>query len=331
MILLFVVFLISLGCTYFLIHYSHKKSIFIDCHESDKPQRFHDEPTPRVGGVGIFIASTMMMFVSMNASYIVIAGSIAFLSGILEDFSSRLSARKRLIMHVLASLLFVGLLGSAIKTVGFGINFPVWLAILFTTFAIVGVINAVNIIDGFNGLASGFALIVFIIYGLVSYNLGDTEMTMVCLIMSFSILGFLIWNFPYGKIFLGDGGAYFLGFMVGAVSVLIVNRHPQVSAWFCLLVCIYPVWEVLFSFYRKKLVRGMSPLKPDKSHLHMLIYKRITKSNPKTSMLILTMFIPYQLIAMFIIGDKLLLISLIVLFVVHYFLVYEILVKFKRK
>jgi len=89
--------------------------------------------------------------------------------------------------------------------------------------------------------------------------------------------GFLIWNYPRGLIFLGDGGAYFIGYMIGALSVTMLARHPNVSAWFPLLLCIYPVFETLFSIYRKKFVRGTSPGAPDGVHLHMLVYKRLVR------------------------------------------------------
>ncbi|WZB62608.1 hypothetical protein WJ970_03475 [Achromobacter xylosoxidans] len=92
-----------------------------------------------------------------------------------------------------------------------------------------------------------------------------------------AIGGFLIWNYPRGQIFLGDGGAYFIGFMIGVISVLMLVRHPGVSAWFPLLLCIYPVFETIFSMYRKKLLRGHSPGIPDGVHLHMLIYKRLVR------------------------------------------------------
>ena len=149
--------------------------------------------------------------------------------------------------------------------------------LFFTTFALVGVSNAINIIDGFNGLASGVCLLILsgILY--VAYDVKDVEIFYCALVLFFGILGFFVCNFPLGKIFLGDGGAYFLGFILGMLLVLLTQRHTKsVSAFFGLSIMIYPVWEVVFSIWRKRFKRKMSATEPDKVHLHMLIFKRIT-------------------------------------------------------
>jgi len=87
-------------------------------------------------------------------------------------------------------------------------------------------------------------------------------------------LGFLAVNYPSGKLFLGDGGAYFLGFWVSEMAVLLV-RNPQVSAWQVLAICAYPVIEVLFSIYRRRMIQNVSPGAPDALHLHTLVYRRL--------------------------------------------------------
>jgi len=115
-----------------------------------------------------------------------------------------------------------------------------------------------------------------------------------------ALLGFLIWNYPKGKIFLGDGGAYLLGFWLAEVSVLLVVRHPEVSPWFPMLLLIYPVFETLFSIYRRKILRGESPGQPDCSHMHQMIYMRLIRfrfsngiSDPKTATQQNSMVAPY--------------------------------------
>ena len=92
-----------------------------------------------------------------------------------------------------------------------------------------------------------------------------------------AVLGFFIWNFPAGLIFLGDGGAYFIGFMLAELAIMLVMRHREVSAWYPVLLFVYPIFETCFSIYRKKFVRGMSPGIPDGVHLHMLVYKRLMR------------------------------------------------------
>jgi UDP-N-acetylmuramyl pentapeptide phosphotransferase/UDP-N-acetylglucosamine-1-phosphate transferase len=149
--------------------------------------------------------------------------------------------------------------------------------LLFTAVAVGGVANAINIIDGFNGLASMVAAMILAALGYVAYVLGDHLLWNVCIATVGAVLGFFVWNYPRGLIFLGDGGAYLLGFLIGEVSVLLVARHPEVSPWFPFLLVIYPVFETLFSIYRRKVVRGSSPGMPDALHLHQLVFKRLVR------------------------------------------------------
>ena len=97
-----------------------------------------------------------------------------------------------------------------------------------------------------------------------------------------AVLGFFVWNFPAGLIFLGDGGAYFLGFMVAELSVLLIARHREVSPLFPLLACAYPIFETLFTMYRRKFIRGVATGAPDGIHLHTLIHRRLIRPRAKT-------------------------------------------------
>jgi UDP-GlcNAc:undecaprenyl-phosphate GlcNAc-1-phosphate transferase len=113
----------------------------------------------------------------------------------------------------------------------------------------------------------------------VSAQLGDTFLLTANLAMIGSLLGFLVWNWPGGKIFLGDGGAYLLGFWLAEMAVLIVARHPEVSVWFPMLLLIYPVFETLYSIYRRKVKRNLHPGHPDALHMHQMIYGRLVRTN----------------------------------------------------
>ncbi len=146
-----------------------------------------------------------------------------------------------------------------------------------TLLMVVGIANAVNIIDGFNGLASMCMMMMLAALAYVAFQVGDHFVGTAALITLGSVLGFFIWNFPAGLIFLGDGGAYLLGFVFGELSVLVVVRNESVSSFFPILLCSYPIFETLFSIYRKKFLRGMSPGIPDGVHLHMLVYKRLMR------------------------------------------------------
>jgi UDP-N-acetylmuramyl pentapeptide phosphotransferase/UDP-N-acetylglucosamine-1-phosphate transferase len=88
-----------------------------------------------------------------------------------------------------------------------------------------------------------------------------------------------VWNFPAGLIFLGDGGAYFLGFVLSELSILLISRNSTVSPMFPLLLCAYPIFETVFSMYRRRVLRGVGTAQPDGIHLHTLIHRRLIRVN----------------------------------------------------
>jgi UDP-N-acetylmuramyl pentapeptide phosphotransferase/UDP-N-acetylglucosamine-1-phosphate transferase len=151
------------------------------------------------------------------------------------------------------------------------------LAIGITCFAVAGVANAFNIIDGYNGLSSMVAIIILGGLAYVAFQVGDIQIMIAALAMIGALLGFLVWNYPHGLIFLGDGGAYLVGFWIAELSVLLTARHPEVSKWFPLLLCIYPIFETLFTIYRRVILKRVHPGMPDALHLHQLIYRRIVR------------------------------------------------------
>ncbi len=127
-------------------------------------------------------------------------------------------------------------------------------AIGLTLLCVTGLANAVNIIDGFNGLASMCVLLILLALGYVAFLVNDPLIMSVALLSAGAVLGFFVWNFPAGLIFLGDGGAYFLGFMVAELSVLLIARYAQVSPLFPLLESSYPIFETIFTMYRRCLI-----------------------------------------------------------------------------
>lgn len=326
-------FFCSLLLNLSIIFLSKKFGLFIDTATSDKPQRFHTLPTPRAGGIGIFAPFffTSLSLLHTQSSFIygaLIGGSLVFASGLIEDFNASLSPKVRLVLQCLGGGAFMYCSNLSLQNLGFGITLPSYIAIPFTLFAIVGIINAINIVDGFNGLAGGVALIAL---SALSYlSLGNIE-GVVLLALIGGVLGFLALNFPKGKIFLGDGGAYFLGFILSVVLVeLTQNSNSQISPWFGIALLIYPFWEVIFSIYRKKFVRKISPMQPDKLHFHMLIHKRIARNNPKTTLTILSLVAPFMLYALYFNSDEKALLLGCGIFIVIYLLIYQRLVKFKN-
>jgi UDP-N-acetylmuramyl pentapeptide phosphotransferase/UDP-N-acetylglucosamine-1-phosphate transferase len=235
---------------------------------------------------GLFVSGAALLAMGQSApgeqfGYLLLASLPAFLGGITEDVTKNVSVAARLMLTMLAAAIGVLLLGAVIPRLdipGFDALLH-WspFAIAFTAFAVGGVANSINIIDGYNGLAGGHVVIVLAAIACVSALVGDAFLLTSALAMIGALLGFLAWNYPRGRIFLGDGGAYLLGFWLGELSVLIVVRHPDVSPWFPMLLLVYPIFETLYSMYRRKVVEGLSPGQPDRRHMHQLIYGYLTK------------------------------------------------------
>ena len=205
----------------------------------------------------------------------------AFGSGLFEDISKRVEPRYRLVATALSALLASLAVGATIdRTDLWGLD---WIAavpagaVLLAVFATAGVANAINIIDGFNGLASMCVMMILVAIAYVANQVGDSTIATLALIGAGAVLGFFIWNFPGGLIFLGDGGAYFLGFYTAEIGILLLVRNPVVSPLCPLLICIYPVFETIFSMYRRKIVRGRAMGAPDGVHLHSLVYRRLLR------------------------------------------------------
>lgn len=287
----FLGFVLSSSCMAWLIWHARTH---VHRYGSDMPQRFHKGHVPRLGGVGM-LASLLVCFLVLSAmgSHLNISAryrevflplvllSPAILCGILEDLTQRISVRIRLTVTLLCALavcyaadlrivrldlpfLDAGL--AAFPVIGMGI------AVL----AIGGLPHAFNIIDGYNGLAGMVAVLISLALVHVALQLGDRQLAAVMVVLVGVTAGFLVWNYPHGKIFAGDGGAYLWGLVIAYGCVALVAHHPSVSPWFPMLLLCYPVSETLFSIYRKK-VRGQSPGMADALHLHQLIYRRLVR------------------------------------------------------
>ena len=282
-------FIVSLVVTLLLVKYRRLHVLHTGDSDLKGVQKFHARTVPRVGGISLVLAMGVPCAIAWfrdpdiaGLLALLVAASLpVFLGGLAEDISKKVRARVRLSLALCSGALAYYWLGAAIIRLDIpGID---WLlqfgavSFLISIFAMAGAANAINIIDGYNGLASVVSAMILAGLAYVSFWLGDRLILVAAVSMIGGIGGFLLWNYPRGLIFLGDGGAYFIGFMIGTLSVLLLARHPMVSAWFPLLLCIYPVFETLFSIYRKKLVRGKSPGAPDGVHLHMLVYKRLVR------------------------------------------------------
>ena len=316
-------FLASFTILIFMVYLSHRYELFLDDADTEKPQSYHTDTTPRAGGMGIVLGMFFFILAPIGLK-LLLPVLFAFLSGIFEDFHNSLSPRRRLGLQVIAALSAIWLTDSVVTYLGLGINMPYWMGVFFSTFAIVGMMNAVNIIDGFNGLASGIILLVLLSFGITAYRQENLDMFYIILVTGGATFGFFVLNFPRGKIFLGDGGAYLLGFIVAIIGIFLASNYESVSPWYVLAVFIYPVWEVLFSIMRKRYM-GRSPLQPDPDHLHMLIYRQITHSNPLTALFFIAFTLPFMTLSTLFPNKSTTNIAIAFTFVVSYVVLYAVL------
>ncbi len=248
-------------------------------------QKQHKKPTPRIGGVAIVCGVLAAWLVARPERRqflgpLLVAGLPAFVFGLLEDLTKKVSVMARLLATMASGVVGWLLTGMSITSLDVaGVDMLMGITIVsvaFTAFAVGGVANAINIIDGFNGLASGF--VVLALTGLAAMAMGhhDVNLALACLCIAGAMLGFWLVNWPWGKIFLGDGGSYFGGFALAWSCVMLVERNPNITPFAPLLVCIHPVTEVLFSIYRRRL-RAHHPGHPDRLHLHSLMMRRVVR------------------------------------------------------
>lgn len=258
-------------------------------------QKCHTQPTPRVGGVAILLGVLVGYALSGPSQKallgpLLLAGTPAIVFGLTEDLTKQVSVQARLLATMACGVFGWVLTGLSITDANlFGLDWLLGctvLSVAFTAFAVGGVANAINIIDGFNGLAAGTVIIILAGFGLMASELGDADLANVALILGCAMLGFGLVNWPFGRIFLGDGGAYFVGFSLAWLAVLMLERHTDVSAWAPMLVCGYPVLEVFFSIARRRR-RGLSPGAADRLHLHSLVKRRVVQALlPRASKLV---------------------------------------------
>ena len=283
-------FLSSFVATLLIIRFKHLHQRFSADWDLSGPQKFHTKAVPRIGGIsiaiGLFIAILLRLINAPNPTTevtLLICAIPTFAIGVTEDLTKKISVRLRLLFTAIAAALLVYLVPVQITRLDIPYLDMVFalplIGTVLTVFAITGLANSYNIIDGFNGLASMVGIITLLAIAYVGFVVADPLIMYLSLVMAGSILGFFIWNYPRGLIFLGDGGAYLIGFWIASLSILLTYRHQEISPWFALLINGYPIMETLFTIYRRKIHQGKSPGQPDGIHFHTLIYRRILMNN----------------------------------------------------
>lgn len=246
-------------------------------------QSSHTRLTPRVGGVGIFAAMSLSVFfapISISGAYVnfFLAMTVLFSVGLAEDLGFNISPRWRMFAAMGASLLVIWLLGVWIPRIGIpGLDMLVghWaVGIPLTLLLTAGIANGFNLIDGVNGLASMTGIVAAIALSQIAELAGYVEIGHLAMIIAAGIFGFFLMNYPLGLIFLGDAGAYTIGFVLSWFGIAILLNAPVVSPWAILLTMYWPVADTLLAIYRRS-QRNVDISAPDRLHVHQMVMRAL--------------------------------------------------------
>lgn len=278
---------ISFTTTAVILKFRHLHDHLTSDSDFSSPQKIHLMAVPRIGGISVLfglIAAFITNYINDPSSskveiLLLISLIPTFAIGLCEDITKNISIRMRLIFTAVSALIAIVILDINISRVDIpfidSVLITPYLSIPLTIFAITGLTNSYNIIDGFNGLATVIGICNLLAIAYLALIMDDIVLMYLCLNFIGGLIGFLLWNYPKGLVFLGDGGAYVLGFWLAIISILLIQRHQDISAWFVILVNVYPILETLFTIFRRKIYRRRSPGQPDGIHFHTLIYRRV--------------------------------------------------------
>ena len=263
--------------------FSHRSNI-----DQIAVQRAHEGFVPRVGGLAVYISILGIIpllsygFVPMSLvfdldiddlTWLILSAAPVFFVGLVEDLGYSMSPKLRLLAGAVSSVLALIIFKVWVSRLGIpGLDFLLTfapIAILFTIFATVGVSHSFNLIDGLNGLSSYVTISIATSLSIIAFNVGSMQIAIFLVLLVAAVLGFMILNFPFGKIFLGDGGAYALGHLVVWSAILLINHTTEISSFAVLLIFFWPVADTGLAIWRRWKL-GNPTDRPDRLHFHQL-------------------------------------------------------------
>ncbi len=271
-------------------------------------QAAHLWPTPRIGGLAVVVSLfpiATFLPESVGGWFILLCISALPLvaAGLAEDLGYNVEPKWRLLAAAVSSTVAIYLLNQTLPRTDVPVFdylmmfFPV--AALFTVFACTGISNGFNLIDGLNGLSAGVAVAASLGMAAVAFNAGLTGVAEMQLMLTAALLGFFVFNYPLGKVFLGDAGAYLIGYLLAWSSVLLLISAPELSTWSVLLILFWPIADTFLAIYRRRQA-GRATGMPDRLHYHQLMMRalEIMKlgrsqrhiANPMATLLMMPMF-----------------------------------------
>lgn len=277
--------LVAFSVSYLIVATKDQHLRFTGDHCDASHHKLHSGSVPRVGGLSI-AAGLLMAWVWMfsadgewGLTVLRLYGCLlpVFVAGFIEDLTGLVSPRERFLAAGISGGAFFYAFDMGLSHVGI----PVLDSLLanpfasgaLTIFCLAGISHALNLVDGQNGLCSGVTTICAANFGYVSWATGQQELAWLCFALAGANLGFFSVNYPSGKLFLGDSGAYLNGAALGMLGILLLNgSEGGVSPWYGISVVIYPLWETIYSVWRRK-QDGKKVTSPDTRHLHSLWHK----------------------------------------------------------
>jgi len=271
------VFLASVVFIYFVMKFAKGLKLL----DIPNGRSAHNAPKPRGAGIGIFLA-VMSAYLIFKYDFFVenigffVALFVVFAAGVWDDIMGVSPKVKFLFIILAVVLLFVkNNLGIFSLGIWFGeeIKLSYFAAMLFTVFAVVGFTNALNLIDGLDGLAGGISLVIFSTFLYFGITYKDQFIMNISLFMITSIVAFLLFNWHPAKIFLGDSGSLVLGFVISVLSIELIK---YVSITTVLFLGAIPLFDTILVMTRR-IQNKKSPFHPDKTHIHHRFYNMVPK------------------------------------------------------
>ena len=254
-------------------------------------QSAHDDIVPRLGGLAVFL-TFVLFFCTLNSEFLtplllvefdfgalfflMLSAFPIFFVGLVEDLGYSMDPFRRLLASIISGAFVIWYFGIWVQGVGVPLVDNLLsvglIGMIFTLIATSGVVNAFNLIDGLNGLASFTGISTAIALSFIAFEVSQVEVLRFLFIFSACILGFMFLNFPGGKIFLGDAGAYTIGHLLVWSAIILVNQSSEVSPFAVLLIFFWPVADTLLAIWRRwKLKRRAD--QPDRLHFHQVVMR----------------------------------------------------------
>lgn len=254
-----------------------------------REERWSNRPVALMGGVSVYLSFTILFFVFgfQEFSLIWLGGTIMFLTGLFDDIFELKPIVKFLLQFVAASVLLLG-------NYSLVYSWPFWVSIPLTYFWIIGITNGLNLIDNMDGLAAGTSMIIALVFSLLAYKLGNVEVAMVSFLLSGAIGGFLLLNYYPARIFMGDSGSLFIGYMMASLPMLFSSQLVEfggVSALILVIaICILPIYDTSM-VTMLRIFKGRSPSQGGKDHTsHRLVFAGLSERSAVHVLYLISIF-----------------------------------------